>query len=328
MLAHLFGRRRLASRRAGRVLLGVAGRVCPRTRVTTLLATFRVQDVAISRLVNFHRTLVRAHLPVSFTPCHPVSVINANNSKGGAFGVSAYTYFIITKTNCGITGRNGCKTASIDKTDGIVRRRNMHFAGGPSALGHDVRRYGVTCLRTRLFGPTVGFINPMHGALKMHALFGLLNPLIGPYYPTCRLLNITSLSRVHLCAGMFCGLNVSFTIIGDLSDCSRVSLASRFGIVAHGCRHVCHPRTLNFGSTHPRRLFNNTYGRSTTHVFSGVLAKRTAPTRARYIVIGTTFTVRIVRPRGRVRRYVTVTHRSLSDKQTLTALGGFVRVGG
>lgn len=327
VLSHLFGRRRLGQGRTGGLLLGVAQKVCGSTRVTTLLAIFRVHNVGMRRLVNFHRTLLAAHVPVSFSTCDPVSVINANNSKGGAFGVSAYTYFVMTKTKCRITGRNGCNTASIDKTDGIVRRRNMGFAGGPSGLAHSVRRYKVICVRTRLFGPTVGDMNPIHGTLRMHAVFGLLNPLIGPYLPTCRLLKITSLPRVHLCAGIFRGLNVNFTMMGGLSNCSRVSLASRFGIVAGHCRAVCGPSRLNFSLTERRRLCNKGAPRRTSGVFGGMLRGGTAGTRASYMLVGTSFTVRTVRPTGPVRRYITVTHRSLRDKGTLGALGGFIRLG-
>lgn len=323
----MFRRRRLAHRRTYALVREVANNRVGRTRATTLLTTFRVHKIGISRLINFHSTLLRTYIPVSLRRFRPVSVINAKKSKGGAFGVSAYTYFIITKTNCQMTGRKGCKTASMDKTDGIVRRCNMGFAGSTSGLGHSVRRYNVTCLRTPLFRPTLGAITPIQGTLNMHALFGLLNPLIGPYRPTYRLLKITSLPRVQLCAGALRRLNVRFTMIGGLSKCSRVSLASRFGIVAGHCRAVCHPSRLNFSVTHRRRLCKKGAPRRTTTVFSQMLRGRNDGTRASYILVGTSFTVRTLRPRGGVRRYITLTGRSLRDKGTLTALHGFLALG-
>lgn len=323
----MFGRRGLDHRRTYSLVQGVIKNSVGSTRATTLLTTFRVQKMAMSRLVNFHSTLLRAHIPIDLRRFRPVSVIKAKKSKGGAFGVSAYTYFIITKTKCRMTGRNGCKTASIDKTDGIVRRCNIEFAGRASGLGHSVRRYKVACLRTPLFGPTLGAITPMQGTLNMHALFGLLNPLIGPYLPSFRLLKITSLTRVQLCAGALRHLNVHFTMIGGLSNCSRVSLASRFGIVAGHCRAVCHPSRLNFSVTQRRRLCKNDAPRRTTHVFKGILRGGTAHTRASYMLVGTSFTVRTVGPTDSVRTYITRTHRSLRDKGTFRSFHHFLRLG-
>lgn len=293
-------------------------------RITSLVAIFLVHGVSMRRLYNFHSTLLRVQIPISLDRFSPVSVMNANNSKGGAFGVSATTYFAMTKTNFPIIGRKGCKTASIDNTDGMVRRRNIGFAGSISGLQHSVREYGVTCLRTPLFGPTLGTMTPMHGSLTMHAFFGVLNPLIGPMLPDCRLLNICGLPLLHLCDCACRTDGVGFTMIRDLSKCSRVSLAGRFGMTADRDRGVCAPRDLNFSHCARVSLSNKGAPRSTTEVFSGMLTGATARTRGSMMVIGTTFTVGIVYPRGPVRRYVTLTHRSLRDKETLSALGGFV----
>lgn len=328
VLCGLFRRRCLKHSRTHAVLRGVTRKGCGSMRITSLVAIFLVHGVSIRRLYNFHSTLLRVHIPISLDRFTPVSVMKANNSKGGAFGVSATSYFAMTKTNFPIIGRNGCKTASIDNTDGMVRRRNMGFASSVSRLHHDVRRYGVTCLRTPLFGPTLGTITPIHGKLTIHAFFGVLNPLMGPMLPTCRLLKICGLPLLHLCACACRRDGAGFTIIRDLSKCSRVSLAGRFGMTADSGRGVCAPRDLKFSHCESVSLSNNRAPGRTTGVFSGVVGGATARTRGGMMMIGSTFTVRIVYPRGAVRRYVALTGRSLRDKETLGALGGFVRLGG
>lgn len=204
----------------------------------------------------------------------------------------------------------------------------MRFASSLSGLGHSLSRTKVICLRTRLFTGTVGFINPVHGTLRFPAIFGLLKPLIGPDRPGYRLLNITGLSRVHLCGRICRGVNVSCKVMGDVSNCSRVSLADSFGIAAGGCREVFGPRSLNFRVTGPRRMEKKTARRRTGSVFSTILRGHTLPTRGGVILTGTTFNVRIVRGKGGdVSRYIRVTHRDVSSKGTLTAFGGFIRLG-
>lgn len=300
--------------------------------VSTFLATLTVGNRASSRVTNYTSNVHNGTLGVSL-PFRALSVINANNSGSLDFGVSAATTFILTTTNIGVTGRNGETTSSNDNTTSYLRTLNMGVGTSVSIVGGSVRRSGVNFLFTRGCRDTVHFINPIHGRVKVEAIFGVLNPLAGPTTTGVVILNIFDRRCIRGITGTLIGLNIRGTlIICNHSAVSRVDTYNRASITrihnrGVGCCAVA-PRRFNFGHYRGSSLLNNAPTRG-TRVTGGILSNNNASTRGATILLGTNTNVFTTRGNGvALSRNVGGTRRTVTSNGTVGTLSRFIEVAG